>query len=181
MITIFPAIREWFLAKEQHLSTFAALDSRLEGWFKGEMFVLLQELQQQRLIASFEREKCVATESGRIQIDFLVRLGGETHYCELKAVCISQAAGTPRNLRFYLREDEVGLIRDLRKLSRLPESGEKWVLAFVYPNPVEAWAEAIAALPQDLKRWGCVTRPEEFPPYLYIALWRVGTDAGNVA
>jgi hypothetical protein len=170
---IFPAIREWFVAKEQYLRTFAALDSRLEGWFKGEMFVLLDELRRQRRIDSFDREKCVTRETGRIQIDFVVCLGGETHYCESKALCISQAAGTPRNLRFYLREDEVGLIRDLRKLSRLTGPGEKWILAFVYPNPLEKWGESIAALPQDLRNWRCLTRPDEFPPYLYIALWRL--------
>jgi hypothetical protein len=170
---ILPAIRDWFLAKETHLRTFAALDSRLEGWFKGEMFVLLDELRRQRRIDSFDREECVTTESGRIQIDFVVHLEGEAHYCESKALCISQAAGTPRNLRFYLREDEVGLIRDFRKLSRLTEPGEKWILAFVYPNPLEKWAESIAALPQDLRAWRCITTPDDFPAYLYIALWRL--------
>jgi len=105
---IFPAIREWFVSKQTHLTAFAELDSRLEGWFKGELLVLLRELQRSGAVRSFVRELNVATAPGRVQIDFAVCIGNETHYCELKAACISQAAGTPRNLRFYLRETRSG-------------------------------------------------------------------------
>lgn len=33
-----------------------------------------------------------------------------------------QAAGTPRNLHFYFRDDHVGLIKDFKKLDELSRS-----------------------------------------------------------
>ena len=35
-------IEDWFAAKSEHLAAFARADCRLEGWFKGELLVLLK-------------------------------------------------------------------------------------------------------------------------------------------
>jgi len=113
-------IYEWFLIRKEHLQVFADADSRVEGWFKAEFLVLLKRLLDDSVIESFEREAKIKSLTGRRQIDFELSIMGEQHLCELKALCISQAAGTPRNLRFYLREDGVGLIKDFRKLDVLP-------------------------------------------------------------
>lgn len=115
-------IEQWFAARSEHLAVFAEADCRLEGWFKGELLVLLSRLQRSGAISGFERELNLplAEPGKRFQIDFKILVGTEEHLCELKALCISQAAGTPRNLRFYFRDDHVGLIRDMRKLAKVP-------------------------------------------------------------
>jgi hypothetical protein len=61
----------------------------------------------------FEREvNSPYTPREEISDRFQVWLGADEHLCELKAPCISQAAGAPRNLQFYFRDDHVGLIKE---------------------------------------------------------------------
>jgi len=169
---ILQSVRDWFLSKQEHFTAFAEADTRLEGWLKGELIVLLNRLSQRELVERFKREANIATSTGCKRIDFRLRVSGEIHLCELKALCISQAAGTPRNLPFYFREGHVGLIKDFRKLDALP-SKNKWVLGFVYPNPeLRQWTQMIASLPEDLRHWQCITSPEDFPDYLFISVWK---------
>jgi hypothetical protein len=151
---------------------FAKVDSRLEGWLKAELIVLFDRLLQKKVIEEFKREAKIDTPAGRKQIDFIISLNGESYLCELKALCISQAAGTPRNLHFYLREDHVGLIKDFRKLEPLPYKN-KWVIGFIYPNPKQnLWVKEISLLQDDLKHWKCITNPSNFPSFLFISFWR---------
>ncbi len=172
MESILQPIQDWFLAREEHFIAFAEADTRLEGWFKAEFILLLNRLVKQGLVERFEREAKIATSTGRKQIDFRAWLNDEEYLCELKALCISQAAGTPRNLHFYFREDNVGLIKDFRKLDAVP-GRNKWVLGFVYPNPeLQLWADTVVSLPDDLRHWQCITNPQAFPGYLFISIWR---------
>ncbi len=165
-------IRDWFLAKKEHFEVFAEADTRLEGWFKAELMVLFNRLLQREAIEKFKREAKIDTPAGRKQIDFIVSLNGELHLCELKTLCISQAAGTPRNLHFYFRENNVGLIKDFRKLESLSYKN-KWVIGFIYPNPKHGhWVKEISLLPDDLKHWKCITEPSDFPNFLFISIWR---------
>lgn len=126
---------------------FSQADSRLDGWFKGEMLVLLETLRAQGMIQSCEGQINVPTPIGsnqRRQIDFRVRVGSRFYLCELKAMCTSQAAGPPRDPYFYLRDDDVSMIKDLKKLPQLPFSDSLWPLAFVYPGPkLDEWDAAL--------------------------------------
>ena len=136
MEQLIPPINRWFAAKDEHLAVFSDSDCRLEGWFKGELLVLFTRLRQAAVITGFEREAkvpCIAP-GKRIQVDFRLRIGTETHLYELKALCISQAAGTPRNLNFYFRDDHVGIVKDFKKLEGVA-TANKWLIAFVYPEP----------------------------------------------
>lgn len=172
MEAILQPIRDWFLSKEEHFIAFAKADTRLEGWLKAELIVLLNRLSQRGLVERFEREANITTSTGRKQIDFRLWLTGQMHLCELKALCISQAAGTPRNLHFYFRDDHVGLIKDFRKLDAVPAKS-KWVLGFVYPSPeLRQWSQTVASLPEGFRHWQCVTNPDDFPGYLFISVWR---------
>lgn len=146
METTLEQIRDWFLAKSEHFIAFAEADTRLEGWIKAELIVLLRRLAHRGLIERFEREANIPTSTGRKQIDFRLWLGGETCLCELKALCISQAAGTPRNLDFYFREDNVGLIQDFRKLDGLP-GNNKWVCGLRLSQPRTAAVEPDSCIP----------------------------------
>ncbi|OQX53736.1 MAG: hypothetical protein B5M53_06600 [Candidatus Cloacimonas sp. 4484_209] len=172
MIKLRDHIDRWFLDKEEYFRFFAKNDTRLESWFKGELIVLLEKLRNRGLIENFERELKVNTSSGRKQIDFAIDINGVTHFCELKALCISQAKNTQRNLAFYFKEDHVGLIKDFRKLNLIQNN--KWVIGFIYPNPNEhSWNNQITSLPAELSNWKCITRPQEYPDYLFIAFWRL--------
>jgi hypothetical protein len=174
MNTIFPYIKEWFLEKKEHFVAFAKADSRVEGWFKAELLVILSRLMQQGQLDGVEREaKIISPGDGkRKQIDFQLYIGGEIHLCELKALCISQAAGTPRNLNFYFRDDRVGIVKDFKKLDELTD-GHKWVFCFIYPSPeLIEWRKALALLPGAVSHWHLVTRLQDFPKFLFIALWK---------
>lgn len=179
MEAILGSIKEWFLSKRNYFIAFAQADSRLEGWFKAELLLLLPKLRQKRLLDRFDREYNINTPFGRKRIDFRLLAQGEINYCEVKALCISQAAGTPRNLAFYLRDDHLGLIKDFKKLDTVP-GGNKWVLGFVYPNPgASEWSVAVESLPDSLNHWICSTRPESYPEYLFISIWRSQATTGQ--
>lgn len=172
MEVLVPLISDWFEAKHEHLATFARTDCRLEGWFKGELLVLFTRLVRDGVLAGFEREANVASPGGRLQIDFRLRLADQqVHLCEIKALCISQAAGTPRNLNFYFRDDKLGVFKDFRKLGSV-EATNKWLLAFVYPAPdAVSWERAVGLRPDDLNHWNPITKPTS-STNLFVSLWR---------
>ena len=173
MKDLLPHIQKWFLQKAEHFAVFSAADTRIEGWFKAEMLVLLNRLLRQNQVDEYEREANITCpkDGKRKQIDFRIRVQGETHLCELKALCISRAAGTHRNLHFYFRDDDLGLVKDFKKLDELP-GGNKWMLAFVYPAPNSTdWDRTISSLPNALKHWRPLTRPQDFPEFVFISLW----------
>lgn len=173
MDILFPLLSGWFLDKQEHIMAFVQADSRVEGWFKAELLVLFNRLVKSRAIEKFEREANVTSPKNgkRKQVDFRLYLQGQEHLCELKALCISQAAGTPRNLHFYFRDDHIGLIKDFKKLDEIGYPN-KWVVGFVYPapNPKE-WNNAVASLPVSLRHWKPITFITDFPDWMYISLW----------
>jgi len=174
MEEIIPQIASWFLNKQEHFVAFAQADSRIEGWFKAELIVLFNHLVEEKVIEQFEREANIASpiDGKRNQVDFKVSIHGQEHLCELKALCISQAAGTPRNLHFYFRDDHLGLIKDFKKLDEITHHN-KWVLAFIYPAPaMNDWNKAITSLPKRLNHWKPITSAKDYPSWAYIALWK---------
>ena len=177
MLVLLPHIRDWFEGKPEHLKTFANSDCRLEGWFKGELLVLFSRLARQGVIAGFEREVNIPTHTpgGRFQIDFKVTLGTELYLCELKALCISRAAGTPRNLNFYFRDDGLGLVKDFKKLDSVPASN-KWMMAFIYPVPDPlTWKQAVGLLPTTVQHWRSIDQPPGVSKPLFVSLWKPET------
>ena len=174
MEVLLPHISRWFLDKQEYFTAFARADSRIEGWFKAELLVLFNRLVANQVLEKFEREANVHSpkDGKRKQVDFRFYIQGQEHLCELKALCISQAAGTPRNLHFYFRDDHVGLIKDFKKLDEIGNQN-KWVVAFVYSAPdSKEWNSAIASLPSALGHWRPVTSPTGSPSWVYMALWK---------
>jgi len=163
-------ITEWFLSKTEYFEAFARNDSRVESWFKAELLVLFEKLIKQGKIDSFEREPKLDT-NGRKQVDFSVSVGGEQHYCELKALCISRSKGTPRGLFFYL-DKNVGVVKDFRKLDQL-ELNNKWILAFIYPRPSkEDWLRFCESIRRTFRSWELITSLEAYPSQIFIAAFR---------
>jgi len=170
--TILTEIDNWFLTKSAEMDTFARNDTRVEGWFKGEMLVLLDQLKRKDVILDYRREPNFYRGNKRYQVDFEIKIESEKHLVEIKAPCISQAHGTPRNLNFYFREDDIGLIKDFRKLN-LANNPNRWLLAFIYPKPrKQAWRVAMTKVPSDVSNWHCVTRLNNYPEYLFVSLWK---------
>jgi hypothetical protein len=169
MESIICHIREWFLLRKEYFETFIQNDTRVESWFKAELLVLLTRLMKEKTIDTFEREPSFHDVIGkRSQIDFSITIKGITHHLELKALCISQSKGTPRNLSFYFRDDNVGLKKDFKKFDKLGIKN-KWLIAFVYPKPDRpSWSKVT----DTLGRWKCLTELEDYPNYLFIALFR---------
>ncbi len=174
MEILLPHISKWFRDKQEHFTTFARADTRIESWFKAELLVLFNRLVTEQVVESFKREASVYSpkDSKRKRVDFRLCIQGQEHLCELKALCISQATGTPRNLYFYFRDNHVGLIKDFKKLDGIGNPN-KWVFAFVYPAPnLREWNTAIASLPSTLRHWRPITSIDDFPDWVYIALWK---------
>ncbi len=84
MELIIQNIRDWFIAKKEYFEVFAEADTRIEGWFKAELIVLLNRLLQENVIEKFKREAKIDTPTGRKQIDFIISLKGEPHLCDSK-------------------------------------------------------------------------------------------------
>ncbi|MCX7925974.1 MAG: hypothetical protein N2554_09220 [Fimbriimonadales bacterium] len=92
MEPLFPHIWDWFRQKRDYFEVFAAADSRVEGWFKAELLMLITLLTKQGVIEGFEREANipVPASSKRVQVDFRIFAHGQEHLCELKR-CASAA------------------------------------------------------------------------------------------
>ena len=171
MLRILPYINNWFFAKQSYLETFSRNDTRVEGWFKGELLFLFDILKRQRIINDLDREFIIRN-GKRNQIDFRLNIDYDFNLLELKPLCISQALRTPRNLRFYFKDDHVGLIKDFRKLD-LIDHNNKWILAFVYPNPFEdLWNKVCSEIPNEFNHWQCISHIREYPDFLFISLWK---------
>lgn len=175
MKTLIEDLKKWFLGRKKHLKSFGLYDCRLESWFKGELFIFFDDLKRRRAIENFQREvRRKTVDNKRRQVDFSIIIKGEEQLCELKSLCISKRR-TKRDLKFYFRDDNVGLIRDFRKLKRIKTKGtEKWLLAFIYPNPNNGeWKNQISSLSCEFKEWKCLTKPSDYPDFLFVALFHL--------
>jgi ribosomal protein S8 len=166
MIDILPYIDFWFLNKKCAIEYFSKYDSRVEGWFKGELIQLFEHLVLLRKIDGFRVEESMCKKN----IDFCVDVDNIQNFIELKACSISTSS-TKRNLKFYFRNNDKGLIKDFKKLDSMTIDN-KWVLAFVYPKPnTQEWESVKTLTKIDHPHWQCISRLNNYPEYLFISLW----------
>jgi hypothetical protein len=176
-------INAWFIKKELALRIFSEHDSRVEGWFKGELLLCLDDLRQKGRITSFEREFTLGArgwgKKDQLKIDFRIEIVQQVFLCELKALCISQTYGTARNLDFYFRKNSaVGLWKDFRKLESLPVQYTPWIISFIYPSPSEEkWCQTLRKWADSINDWTCTESPANFPEYLYISHWTLNSNS----
>lgn len=167
-------LNEWFIPKKEYMEAFADADSRVESWFKGESIVLFQRLKDQQKINHYHREHPVfnSREKKNNKADFILDINGHEILVEYKALCISQADNTPRNLNFYFQDNDVGMVKDFTKFETVQFTGQMWVVGFVYPNPgFYEWERITNQMYQNHSLWVCSSNPTDFPDYLYIAYW----------
>ena len=179
MESIIADLRSWFLRREAALRIFAEHDSRVEGWFKGEMLLSMDWLRREHRIESFEREFTLGDKGwgkkNQRKVDFRVQIQGKHYLCELKAVCTSQAYGTGRDIDFYFRpHSKVGLWKDFRKLESLPREESPWIVSFIYPAPTrERWNQTLLKWQESIGEWKCVTSLQDYPDWLFVACWKL--------
>lgn len=166
MERLVPALKDHFDSLQDRLRCFYELQMQAEGWFKGELLFVLRTVH----IAPFDRE--ARLERGRV--DLTVTLDGATHYVELKHWHIGRQGDAVYSPRFYLLGDEyVGIVRDLKKLARVPRTSPKWLLVLMTKNPgPEAWQEGLSAFHHKFGEWKLTARtaPETFPSSYFLGL-----------
>jgi len=157
----FQALDEHFLKSEERLHTVAAFSymcARDEGWFRGEVFAFLTNLERSGAIPSGWRdEKNLDESSGRKgkRLDFAIPLDELPLHIEPKTLCLtvngdcqvpldrSPGKTGKRNITFYMGKNGV-VERDVGHLAR--RKGGYCVL-FVYPAPdASKWLAARSKL-----------------------------------
>ena len=136
--------------------------------------VLFQRLKDQQKIKHYHREHPVFNirDKKNNKVDFILDINNHEILVEYKALCISQADNTPRNLNFYFQDDNVGMVKDLYKAEYLQFNGQIWIMGFVYPNPgVIEWGRITSQKSQNFPSWVCSSNPADYPEYLFIAYW----------
>ena len=135
-----------------------------EGWFKGEMILLLESLAKDGRIDSWRADVPI-TEDKRQRCDFRIVTGGQALWLEVKTqVQPGQVADSGVMTRGG------GFADDLVKLMRVRE-GEKGVLLFVVPRPEPTqWAELLATYSRRIAPLGFreLTDTSVYPEALYV-------------
>jgi hypothetical protein len=165
----------YFSKKSIYFNIFSKVDSRIEGWFKGELLFLLENLIKTRKIKSYNRElNLLNFNDKRKNIDFEILLNsGKSILLELKSLTISKNAGTPRNLNFYFKEDPLGILNDFIKLDLIKYNGDKYVIGFIYPKPkLENWMDMQKVIIEKGFNWKCISNIKEFPDSHFIPVWK---------
>jgi len=158
-----------FSTKESYFDLFKENDARVEGWFKGELISLFNDLKEEEIISTYECEKSI--EGKRTKIDFIINDGAD-YYIELKTLSIGQKK-TSRSLSFYFQHKDC-IKKDISKLKSIKHRNcYKWIIAFVYPRPDEdEWNKQFKKIAGDVE---LLTKPNEFiDKEYYIAVMKVG-------
>jgi hypothetical protein len=161
-----------FKQRLEHFEAYTAEGVQVEGWFKGEILVILRRLTDRGVITGFAREH-PATTGGRKKIDFIVDAGGQEVAIELKAWLDGFQKGARWRTHHYCTADPViGIGPDLEKLQTCA-CDQKIVVAFCHANPGrDGWMTALQALAKNLSQFSLrsLTKPEDYPSQYFMAV-----------
>lgn len=164
---LFAEIDQHFLAPEslRRAELFARHGrSSAEGWFKGELMLLVETLTKGGRIDGWRADVPI-TEDNRQRCDFRVVAGGQALWLEVKTlVHPGQVADSGVMMK------GAGFADDLVKLMRVRD-GEKGVLLFVVPRPEPSqWADLLATYSRRIAPLGFRELSEigSYPPALYV-------------
>ena len=148
--------------KRERLKLFSIHHTRCEGWVKGELIWLFEELKKKHIVDCFEVE-------AENKIDFFLWKEQKKILIELKAMSIDKK----RSLSFYYSKNQIG--KDFRKLHN-KQRGEKNVLVVAYPCTFEQWKTQVGRVKTKYP-WTCCDKCVESPldsERMYtIAMWKV--------
>jgi hypothetical protein len=141
MLTVLPRLKQHFDHLQDRLKCFCRAGVQVEGWFKGEMLFLLEEMAARSEIDAFDRE---VTKQHR-KMDLYLTIAGQPQWVELKHWLI----GYQRNYywspgSYFGDRTSVGINPDVEKLKALDAAGDRWVLILMTANPgSQAWQSGL--------------------------------------
>lgn len=138
--------------------------SAAEGWFKGELVLLLEMLVKDGRVESWRGDVAI-TKDSRQRCDFRIVIGGEALWLEVKTVVQPGQVGDSG-----VMQRQASFADDLVKLMRVSD-GEKGVLLFVLPRPEpKQWSELIEVYARRIAPLGFreLTEVGSYPEELYV-------------
>jgi len=99
MLVVVERLRRQLSGQERQLQHFSERQYQAEGWIKAGFLQLLDELKEQGLVESVEREKLCGR--GREKVDVVFQVRGVRHWVELKHWLIGPQKGTVWKLPAY--------------------------------------------------------------------------------
>ena len=145
---------------------------QVEGWFKGELLLILYKQVINGTIQSFDRE--VNIEGSRSKVDLKVTIDDCAHWIELKHWLIGEQHGTSYSPSFYFGDPQ-GLLKDVDKLCSIRGEDKRWLLLLLTKNPgVAAWESGLGKFANKfsytLKPY---TDPRKFDKLYFLSLLQV--------
>ena len=176
MNELLPHMKQHFDTLQDRLACFREQEVQVEGWFKGEMLLLLTNLRKKGIVEGFDRE---AGPGGKV--DLIVKIAGSRHCIELKHWLVGVQRGARLTPAFYFGDPTpVGVLRDVDKLSRFEPEDGKWLLILMTDNPRDdLWQRGLerfhskfcprVLLPK--------SQPEQFPDSYFLGLLQIEATA----
>jgi hypothetical protein len=176
MKSLLPHLRDHFDALENHMLCFTTQGVQIEGWFKGELLVLLQRLIKEQVVQSFDRE----VQHLGAKIDLRIE-SKQRNWVELKHWLIGRQKGTSYGPSDYFRDSSsVGIIGDVRKLRSCPVGDQRWLLILASANPgSDKWQNGITGFNEKFHpfRIQSHTDPSQFPASYFLGLLEVEIES----
>jgi hypothetical protein len=173
MITLLPHLKQHFDHLQDRLLCFCRAGVQVEGWFKGEMLFLLEEMAARSEIDAFDRE---VKRPGRT-MDLYLTIARQPHWVELKHWLIGYQRRDYWSPNDYFGDrSSVGINPDVEKLKALDASGERWLLILMTANPgPQAWQSGLDKFhakfaPRELRSH---SDPADFPDSYFLGLLEV--------
>lgn len=170
-------LRAHFDPLDDRMRCFAELGVQVEGWFKGELICLLTQLKCNEIIEGFDREVSI---NGRKKVDLTIQIDGRTHWIELKHWLIGRQKGEKYTASSYFCDhSSTGIIGDVDKLQRTPETDHRWMLLLMTARPDAAdWNNGLRTFNTKFapRRLVAKSDPTEFPAHYAMGLLRVDQD-----
>ena len=174
MLELLPELRAHFDPLESRLRVFSRYGFQAEAWLKGEMVAFLDAALMRGRISHFDRE--VKMPSGK-RVDLFVEADGEKHWVELKHWLIGEQKGQVWRAGFYFGDKSgFGLLKDLEKLSAVPEPDRLWMLVLATANPGrDEWVDGLEKFhskfaPARVKSY---SDPDQFPECYMLGLFEL--------
>lgn len=153
---LFVEIDRYFLdsTKESYYKSQVRAGKQVEGWYKAELNHLLSSLDEEKRLSEWG---CEVTLPSRKKCDFVVTLGPQKIYIEIKALYWSEQTGNWIWAYFDPKPSKPGkqakgyIADDVRKLSEISNQ-QRFCLLFVYPVPdLVAWQQRVSKLISEIR------------------------------
>jgi hypothetical protein len=172
VLGLVPVVVQHLNGLQDRFRSFCRHGVQLEGWFKGELFVLFDALKTKGEIRDFDRE----VKLGRGRVDLKLTLGDGCHWVELKQWLVGDQRGTRYGPSNYLGDAQAGILKDVKKLISVPPGDHTWILILLCANPgTRSWREGVQTFHETFGplRVRSHTKPRYYRPSYFLGLLEV--------